>query len=52
MVGVVIGFPLPHFIASRSNWQVTFNVLGAAAFFLRERVFAAAVSMSRCPSTS
>lgn len=34
MVGVVVGLPVSHFIASRWNWQVTFYVLGAAAFFV------------------
>lgn len=34
MVGIVIGLPLSHFIASRWNWQITFYALGAAAFFV------------------
>ncbi|MFB8343908.1 MFS transporter [Brucella cytisi] len=34
MVGVVVGLPVSHFIASRWNWQLTFYILGAAAFFV------------------
>lgn len=31
MVGVVVGLPISHFLASRWNWQSTFYVLGVAA---------------------
>lgn len=34
MVGIVIGLPASHLIASVWNWQATFYVLGAAAFLV------------------